>query len=305
VWYRQLSGDPVKYRKVVNNYISDPAKRFADSTRKTYCYNLLRIDVDQIEDVTEQHLLDVITSPTLSGSSQIQLMKTYRSFFSWAEWLGLIETDPSKNLNRVLNPSRSAVRENVWLDKDDVMTFLGMLHRGTPIARRNRMIFQLGFTTGLRRTELTKLTWGKLDLDRGQASIVGKGGKLATVYLTDTTVDELYKWKAEGPASASAFVLPSGHSVFKDGDRTTTLYWDRPLDPRTLSHIVQDVSTSIGMRIATHDMRRSFAGMMVEKAGIETTSVLLRHSNLGTTQVYLEKRQDAAYQAGKVVALDL
>jgi integrase len=52
-------------------------------------------------------------------------------------------------------------------------------------------------------------------------------------------------------------------------------------------------------------MRRSFAGMIYERVGLEKTSDALRHSSLETTRLYIKQRQDAAALAVEEAGLEL
>jgi integrase/recombinase XerC len=299
MWYSR----GMNYTQAVTQYINDPAKRFADSTRNNYRYALGKLDATNIEDVTEKQLVALLSDRKLSGTSQSNLIKIYRTFFSWAKWKGLVTEDPALNLGRIIAPNMNPVKTNSWLSKDEVKAFMALLPIGTELKRRNKVLFQLGFTTGLRRAELCGLTWGDINLKKASATVLGKGGKLASVYLTDATVAMLNAWK--GDHTDGQYVLPPASSIWSEHGRKTELLWDTPLKPASLSSIVRQVSIDAGQRIATHDMRRSFAGIMNDLSDIEATSIAMRHSNIGTTQVYLEKRQDAAYQAGKLIGLDL
>lgn len=291
------------YREAIRQFVDDPSKRYAEATRSGYRWTLTQVDRPDVRDITEADLVALCTRP-MAGTTQAKTIKILRSFFAWAEWKGLIDHDPARNLHRVVRVNKQPVRRNHWLDADEVRRLLASLPNGTLAERRNRVLFQLGFSTGLRRAELAGLRWDLVDLDRQEATLTGKGGKRASVFLTDRTVEVLRGWRAEAPAGA-VFVLPSVSSQWGEGGRVDVAVWSRPLSLSTVSRIVADVTGKLGNRIATHDMRRSFAGIMVDVAGIEAASTALRHSNLGVTQVYLEKRQDAAFQIGKEVGLGI
>lgn len=92
---------------------------------------------------------------------------------------------------------------------------------------------------------------------------------------------------------------------WKTGERSLVPQWGSGISQQALGKIVATRSAAAGYRIAPHDMRRSFAGLIYERGGLEKTSHALRHSSLGTTQVYIEKRQDAAAVAVETVGLGL
>lgn len=300
---------------IYHDWIRDPANGFSKATKVGYrdrIRTLIEIVGDKdVAAVTEDDLVAAITARNVSPGYQRTRMVTYRSFFSWLSWKGHIGANPAEHLNRVLRLKPQPVREHTWLTVDEVRSFLSCLPVDTPVERRNRVLFQLGFTTGLRRHELVGLTWGKISLARQEARIVGKGGKLATVYLYPGTVSVLEDWRAEaeadiGGAPTTQFVLPRVKSVlnFDGTSRYHTVLWDESLSLAWVSNTVRRVSEEQGTPLSTHDMRRSYAGMVQDQLGdIVKVQAALRHSNVGTTQRYLETRQDAALLAGREAAL--
>lgn len=285
-------------------FLRDPVNGFSEATRIGYRDRIRTltqtIGDKHVEQVTEQDLLDAITVGGVSPSYQKTRMTTYRSMFSWLSWKGYIDTNPAEHLSRTLKLAPRPVKEHTWLTADEVRSFLSCLPVSSPVERRNRVLFQLGFTTGLRRRELINLTWAKVDLEKAQARIVGKGGKLATVYLYPGTVEVLRGWKAEGPGTG--YVLPRiKHVVNFDGtERYHIILWDKALSPAWVSNTVRRVSEEMGTPLSTHDLRRSYAGMVQDQLGdIVKVQAALRHTNVGTTQRYLESRQDAALLAGR------
>ncbi len=58
---------------------------------------------------------------------------------------------------------------------------------------RDKAILEVLFSTGLRVSELTKLDRDKIDLDRREFGIIGKGGKARVVCLSQRAADGLVK----------------------------------------------------------------------------------------------------------------
>lgn len=301
----------MKLSHLITPFLDDPANHYSPATKTGY-RDRLRTLIDTIGDkdisaVTEQDLVDGITAGNVSQGYQKTRMATYRSFMSWASWKGHVETNPAEHLRRNVKLAPRGVKTHTWLTQGEVQAFLSRLPTGTPVERRNRVMFQLGFSTGLRRAELAALTWGQLNLTRQSARITGKGGKVATVYLSPGTLSVLGDWKAEaiddiGAEPLTQYVLPRIKQVsnFDGTEPFYTKLWDRGLSLAWISNTVRSVSESIGQPITTHDMRRSYAGMVKDELGdIVKVQEALRHSNVGTTQRYLETRQDAAMLAGR------
>lgn len=194
-------------------------------------------------------------------------------------------------------------RLNSWLSRDQVETILRAPLK-TPQGRRDLVVLRLGFSIGLRRQEIVDLDWP--DLDHGQLRLVGKGGKAATVAVTPNTHIALDEWNTYlfGPG-----ILTPGLGPIVTSFRN----WDgvqRPTGKRLSTNAIRDItvrySQATGIRFAPHDMRRTFAGLLLDATGsIWQVSAALRHSNIGTTQRYLEQRQDAAAQAVTKAGFDV
>jgi integrase/recombinase XerC len=180
------------------------------------------------------------------------------------------------------------------------------------VSQRDEIVLRLGFTVGLRRSEIVGLNWDDYDGEEQRLTLVGKGGKPATVWIPDTLASLLlafrhnlqeggWRWDAIGDCPIVCRIVSEGW-----GTRNTYLNRHGRLNPRSIQKITTKYADVTGIEFSPHDMRRTFAGLVFEKTGsIETTSAALRHSNIGTTQRYLESRQDAAYLATKGVNLGL
>ena len=58
------------------------------------------------------------------------------------------------------------------------------------------------------------------------------------------------------------------------------------------------------IKFAPHDMRRTFAGLMFEKVDIYSLKEAMRHTDVSTTEKYLQTRPDGAAQAVRDAGLD-
>lgn len=194
-------------------------------------------------------------------------------------------------------------RLNSWLSRDEVARVLSCVDDTTSIGLRDLVVLRLGFSIGLRRAEITGINWGDITWP-DKLRLVGKGGKAATVTITRNTrraIDQwAYSWDWEDLSPlVTSFTAMEGRT-----------YHPRPTGKRLSTNAVRDItmrySNLSGIKFAPHDMRRTFAGLLFEETGsIETVSAALRHSNVGTTQRYLEQRQDAAAQAVEKAGFDI
>lgn len=188
-------------------------------------------------------------------------------------------------------------RLNAWLTQDEVRRVLNAVPTDA-VGRRDSVVLRLGFTAGLRRQEIVNINWSDIDGDR--LRLVGKGDKSAIVLLTQGTLDAILRWEHVSLGHADVALLRS----FRYSGARLVMN-QRRMSANAVRDITQRYSAQTGIKFAPHDMRRTYAGLLLEKTGsIELVSAALRHSNLRTTQLYLERRQDAAYLAQRKAGLD-
>ncbi len=299
----------------LDRFIDDPTSGLnEDSSRVAYRKTLRALQVDYpnhcLQDFTERDLVDWCSRAHLSPATIAGYTTRIHGFFSWALWQGLITEDPSANMNRIVRGSHSKpVREHNWLSTEDVSMVLDSIDTTTHFGLRDMIIARLGFTLGLRRGEIATLTWNQIDLERQQVTLRGKGGRLATLFLTDASLPWFQTWYESTTRGLGRFpitepVIPKFEADWMS-DFECEPVWRLPVGPDTISTRVRYISDQT-IKFAPHDMRRSYANML-EEAGytIADISTALRHSDLGTTQRYLDRRQDAAFQAVKEKGLSV
>lgn len=307
------------YPDAVRQFITDPAANLRTETSRSVYSRTLRLLAatypdHRVQDFTEQELVDFCARPELSPASQAGYRTRVQGFFSWAKWRGIIDHDPASNLGRYVKGSQTKpVRTHHWFTEAEVQDILERIDRSTIAGQRRYVVARLGFTIGLRREEIARLTWKQLDLANQRLQLVGKGGKRAALFVPDRTVEALEKWRLEathglGREPKQDPVIPKLGYIndFQGGDQHYEVWWTQHVIPHTIGQIVKAISDEVGVEFTAHDMRRSFAGILVDRGvPLQDVSAALRHANLGTTQRYLEQRQDAGYRAVKGVGFDL
>ncbi len=140
---------------------------------------------------------------------------------------------------------------------------------------RNRLMLELMARSCMRIGEVLKLT--PLDIDDRKAIIrEPKSGKEAeVVFLPQKVADRLRRYIREKEIDSEARIFPITYAAAR--------------------LVVKKAGDMLGLNIRPHDLRRH-AATYASRSGtpIEIVSkVLLRHSNLSTTQRYLGKISDA------------
>jgi site-specific recombinase XerD len=170
-----------------------------------------------------------------------------------------------------------------YLTEDEMNALLTAPDQTTWTGRRDHALLMLACQTGLRATELTRLTVGDVHLGTGaHVSCLGKGRKQRITPLTTATVGVLKGWLTEHAGLFTDPLFPTR--------RGTPLSRDA-LERRVAKHAATAALScpTLGEKnISPHVMRHS-AAMRLLNAGVDTSVIALwlGHENPATTQVYI------------------
>jgi integrase/recombinase XerD len=235
--------------------------------------------------------LRVLGNTNAAGATVRKRMGHLRGSFRWWRWRGLVDPDPAVDLPLVVRASPNAARDHTWLDESQVAELLNSYDMDNPFERRDRLILLLGMNTGLRLDALASLTWDQFHNDFTELRVVVKGNKRLTLPVMDDVAEELRAWRRIGWLDARA-VIPSIQEAFNPGmlKRQRTINWDRSLGEAGIYAVVKKAGRKLGVELAPHDMRRTFAGWL-EDQGLDLRLIqsLLGHENIATTAGYLER----------------
>lgn len=204
-----------------------------------------------------------------------------RTFTAWAHHAGLVETDPgallvSPRAYRTLPAVLDAREAAAAMDAPVAAQLLG----ATALGRRDRLILELLYATGIRVSELVGLDVDDVDRSRRVVRVLGKGAKERTVPYGLAAERALADWltcgrpNLVGPFSGSALLLGAR------GGR---------IDPRTVRTVVHQAVAAVpgAPDIGPHGLRHSAATHLLDGgADLRSVQELLGHASLATTQLY-------------------
>ena len=143
---------------------------------------------------------------------------------------------------------------------------------------RDKAILATLYGTGLRVTELITLKTKDIKLSENQFSVIWKGSKLRSVFLTQDAKEKLKRYiLSRGDDSEYLFISLSGNS-----------YWE-PLSRNSIESLVKKYAELVGIteKVTPHTLRHSFATSLLRRgADIRSVQALLGHSSIQTTQIY-------------------
>ena len=150
---------------------------------------------------------------------------------------------------------------------DEVDAVLAAFEADDPLALRNRALFELVYSAGLRSAEAVGLDLQDVDFEQESVRVHGKGAKERAVPLGEEAAYRLRRYLEEGRPQ-----LANGAA-----DAVFLSVRGRRLDTSTLRRLLPH----------PHRLRHAFATHLLEGgADLRVIQELLGHSSLSTTQVY-------------------
>jgi site-specific recombinase XerD len=185
---------------------------------------------------------------------------------------------------------RQEDREVDFLEWEDLERLLGAPQGDDPSSLRDKAILDTLFSTGLRVSELVSLNRNQVDVNKGEFTVRGKGGKLRMVFLSEKAKGSLNKYLSKRTDVDPAIFVRFGH--MKKGAKEAKLQrssGDLRLTARSVERLVHKYATQCGLtgRVVPHALRHSYATNLLRNgADIRSVQALLGHSSITTTQIY-------------------
>jgi integrase/recombinase XerC len=216
---------------------------------------------------------------TLDGAAErasiARKLAAVRGFFRFLVDTRVLAHDPTAG---IATPKLSR-KLPAHLTLDDVDRLLATPRADTLAGLRDRAIFEVLYSAGLRVSELTGLDWEHVDAEGGLVRVLGKGRKERVVPIGRPALRALAAYRGACPEAGQA----SAHGpVFRNarGGRLTSRSVARLME----RHVV--VSGSV-TKATPHALRHTFATHLLGAgADLRAIQELLGHASLSTTQRY-------------------
>jgi len=249
-----------------------------------------------LEDIRTHHIRRYVArlhAQGLGGRSLGRALSAWRGFFSFLirdyqfahnPCIGVRAPKTAKKLPEALSPEE--------------MSKLVDLPANDSFAVRDRAMFELFYSSGLRLSELTALRRADIDFDDATVRVLGKGGKTRVVPVGRFALRYIRDWLdmrgaiAQGEQSA-LFLNHRG----------------KPIGPRTVQQRLKmwALKQGISQHVHPHMLRHSFASHVLQSSGdLRAVQEMLGHASISSTQIYthldwqhLAKTYDAAHPRAK------
>ena len=229
-----------------------------------------------------------------SGRSLARKLSAWRGFYNYLTrdhgyvcnpCAGVHAPKAPKSLPHTLSPDEAAKLLAFPVD-DDLM------------ALRDKAMFELCYSSGLRLAELTAMKPADLSFSDGTARVTGKGSKTRIVPIGSQAIQVLCEWMKRRE------VLVKGGATALFVSR-----YGKNISSRSISQRlkIQAIRQGINANIHPHVLRHSFASHLLQSSGdLRAVQEMLGHASISTTQIYthldfqhLAKVYDAAHPRAK------
>jgi len=217
--------------------------------------------------------------PTLSIKTQHYHLVAIRSFLKYLQKHD-IETLSAEKIDLPKIPDRIVD----FLLPEEVEQFFSVFSGDDLLSLRNIALCKTLYSTGLRVTELCSLDRDRVNTERRQFSVIGKGGKGRLVFLTDVAADAIGNYLEKRKDDLQPLFI--SHAKKSDAEKDPER---RRLARSTVETVVRNTALKAGIvkKVTPHTLRHSFATTLLQNgADIRAVQMMLGHSSIATTQIY-------------------
>ncbi|MBI3528671.1 MAG: tyrosine recombinase XerC [Betaproteobacteria bacterium] len=209
----------------------------------------------------------------LGGKSLARMLSAWRGFFNYLArdhgftrnpCTGVRPPKSPKSLPKALSP--------------DEATRLVSFPQSDPLAVRDRAMFELLYSSGLRLSELTSLRQGDVSFADATVRVIGKGNKTRVVPVGSHALQALQAW------------LPVRESLPRRSE--SALFLNQrgdAISPRAVQSRLKAWGIKQGLpgHVHPHMLRHSFASHILQSSGdLRAVQEMLGHASISSTQVY-------------------
>ncbi len=256
------------YKKDLNDFQEFSAREFNDD-------NIVNVNYSQI-----RSWIVSLVSNKISNRSVNRKVSSLNSFYKFLQKTKTISENPLSKHQAL----KVAKKVQVPFSYNEVVEVINNLNTKSDfISIRNKMIVELLYSTGMRRSELIQLKTSDIDIINSTIKVLGKRNKERYIPLLDSVRESLVSYLSERT---------------KQNSNSEFLFFTqkkKKLYPTLVYRIINDYFSTVSSKVkkSPHMLRHSFATHLLnEGADLNSVKELLGHSSLASTQVYTHSSVD-------------
>lgn len=242
----------------------------------------------EAESLSEYIIFRQSVDCSLSARTVSKILSTLKSYFEFIIQVGQRKDNPV----RLLDMPRLAKHLPEVLTVDEVDLFLHEIDCSTISGLRDRALFELIYSCGLRVSEAVSLEVADIYFEEGLIKVTGKGskerliplGERAEYWLKNYLIEARPGFCRPGKFTGALFLNRLGNGLSRKG------MWKR----------FKETAERAGVSGKIHTLRHSFATHLLQGgADLRSVQELLGHSDISTTQIYTHLDNNDLHSAHK------
>ena len=265
----------IAYRKDLNLFTS-------------WCLNN-KINFIEIQKKDINFYIHFLKEKNLNSSSVNRKLSVIKSFYDYLNQIGLVNSNEFK----IIGTQKLQKNLPKLLSEKEILHLIdksGKIYIENPIKNimylRTQVILEILYSTGLRISELLNIKINQVANIKDKLYINGKGNKQRLVIFNQNALDLLKNWIAimvKNKKNKNSY-------LFENFDNTNVI--SRQQIYKDLKKLALKTNTELE-KLSPHSVRHSFASHMLNRgADLRTIQKLLGHSDISTTEIYTQVRQN-------------
>ncbi len=271
--------------------------RMSPNTVEAYLREVLRLENflesrniswgDADAEVLEEYLIhERQRERDLSPRTLSRIFSSLRSMMEFLQLSGIREDNP---LNGMDMPRITQSLPEV-MNLEEIEAFLDAIPQDTILGKRDRTLFELIYSCGLRVSEAVDMEMTQIFLEEGMIQVFGKGGKERWVPLGG----EAEYW-------LKLYLRDVRPRMLKPGVQTNKVFLNnrgKGLSRKGMWKNFRTIADKAGVSGKIHTLRHSFATHLLQGgADLRSVQEMLGHSDISTTQIYTHLDRDDLIKA--------
>lgn len=205
-------------------------------------------------------------------------ISTLKSFYSFCIFKDYLKTSPAKHLDY----PKEEKRLPKIMYTDEFKNFMRTIKEAEKFSRRNKALFFLLYSTGIRVSEITNIKINDLDFEQMSLLVHGKGQKQRLIPLNQEVI----------------LLLKNYMMIDRDGqlkDKETEFLFisnkGTPLTTRGIRHVTTTITQKSAMilNVTPHKFRHTLATNLLNQGmDLRYVQEILGHEHLNTTEIYTQ-----------------
>ncbi len=232
-----------------------------------------------------EHIEQFLLSRNVGLASRAKILSSLKCYVLYLQSNGILSVDPMRHIKRVkvkppLHQTLTVGQVDAMLTRCSVANSLGL---------RDRALYELIYSAGLRVSEAVALDVTDILFEQGLLKVVGKGQKTRLIPLGDTALSWLRRY------------LTEVRLVKKTHQRALFLnVAGTRLSRQSMWSNLQKLRGDSSCSVKTHSLRHAFAShLLTGGADLRVVQELLGHSSITTTEIYTHTATEGLHNAHK------